>query len=242
MLLVQVPIVLQTYYWPIYFQSVLDTSARDSGIYSLPIIVSNCVGTLCAGWVASRFRHYVPLMWIGAPILAVGGGLLQLIRPDTPTAQWVGFQILSGAGYGICGQMPLLAVQVVLGEADVPTGLVMVLLFQCLGGALAPSIGQNLFTDNLLRNLAEVQGIDGAAVVAAGGRGFREIVPEDLMDEVINAFNSALRVVFWVALATPVLAWVVSWAMEWRRVPKDRERANFENMTAQGGNTQGLEK
>ncbi|RYO82683.1 hypothetical protein DL762_006479 [Monosporascus cannonballus] len=234
--------VLQTYYWPIYFQSVMNTSAKDSGIYLLPIIVSNSLGTLGAGWVASRFRHYVPLMWIGAPIMAAGGGLYQLIRPDSPAGQWIGFQILSGVGYGICGQMSIMAVQVVLGEADVPTGIVMVLLFQCLGGALAPSVGQNIFTDKLLRNLGEVQGINGAAVVAAGGREFRKIVPPELMGEVINAFSSALRDVFWVALATPVLAWTVSWAMEWRRIPQDREKADTLDVTTQALPTQNLEK
>jgi hypothetical protein len=135
--------------------------------------------------------------------------------------------------------MSIMAVQVVLSEADIPSGLVMVLLFQCLGGALAPSVGQNIFTDQLLRNLAEVQGINGAAVVAAGGREFRKIVPPDLMDEVTNAFNSALRDVFWVALATPVLAWAVSWAMELRRIPAKVATAN---VTAQDLTTQTLEK
>jgi MFS family permease len=236
MMLVQVAIVLQTYYWPIYFQSVRNTSARDSGISLLPVIVSNSLGTLCAGWVASRSGHYVLLMWIGAPVLAAGGGLYQLIRTDSPAAQWIGFQILTGVGYGICSQMPILAVQVVLSKADVPTGLVMVMFFQILGGALAPSVGQNLFTDKLLRNLSEVQGIDGAAVVAAGGRGFREVVPPELINAVIDAFSSALRNVFWVALATPVLAWIVSWAMEWRKLPDSA------NVTSQAPATQISEK
>lgn len=236
MMLVQVAIVLQTYYWPIYFQSVRNTSARDSGINLLPVIVSNSLGTLCAGWIASRTGHYVLLMWIGAPVLAAGGGLFQLIRADSPDAQRIGFQILSGLGYGICSQMPILAVQVVLSKADVPMGLVMVMFFQILGGALAPSVGQNLFVDKLLRNLGEVQGIDGAAVVAAGGREFREIVPPELMDAVIDAFSSALRNVFWVALATPVLAWIVSWAMERRRLPDSA------NVASQAPATQILEK
>ncbi|KAI1860404.1 uncharacterized protein JN550_011556 [Neoarthrinium moseri] len=225
MMLVQVAIVLQTYFWPIYFQSVRNTSARDSGIYLLPIIVSNSLGTVCAGWIASKSGHYVPLMWIGAPVLATGGGLYQLIRTDSPRAQWIGFQLLSGFGYGICSQMPILAVQVVLGKADVPTGLVMVMFFQFLGGALAPSVGQNLFNDRLLRKLGEVRGIDGAAVVAAGGREFRKIVPPELMDAVVEAFGSALKNVFWVGLATPALAWIVSWAIEWRKLPDSAGKA-----------------
>lgn len=219
MMLVQVAIVVHSYFWPIYFQSVRGTNARDSGINLLPLIVSNSLGTLCAGSLASRFGHYVPFMWVGPLVLAAGGGLYQLVRADSPLGQWVGFQILSGVGYGICSQMPILAVQVVLNKPDIPTGLVMIMFFQMLGGALAPSVGQNLFTDGLLKNLSKMHGIDGAAVVAAGASGFREIVPPELMNAVVDALKSALRNVFWVALATPVLAWITSLAMEWRQLP-----------------------
>ncbi|EPS25878.1 hypothetical protein PDE_00814 [Penicillium oxalicum 114-2] len=190
------------------------TNARDSGINLLPLIVSNSLGTLCAGSLASRFGHYVPFMWVGPLFLAAGGGLYQLVRPDSPRGQWIGFQILSGLGYGSCSQMPLLAVQVVLNKSDIPTGLVMIMFFQMLGGALAPSVGQNLFTDGLLQNLSKVRGIDSAAVVAAGASGFRAVVPPELMNAVIGAFNAALKNFFWVALATPALAWITSWAME----------------------------
>jgi MFS family permease len=224
MMLVQVAIVVQSYYWPIYFQSVKNTNARDSGINLLPLIVSNSLGMLCAGSIASRFGHYVPFMWIGPLILATGGGLYQLVRPDSPRGHWIGFQILSGLGYGSCSQMPILAVQVVLSKPDIPTGLVMIMFFQMLGGALAPSVGQNIFTDGLLQNLNKLQGIDSEAIVAAGASGFREIVPRDLMDAVIDAFNSALRNVFWVAVATPAIAWITSWALEWRQLPGSKKK------------------
>ncbi|KAF7128713.1 hypothetical protein CNMCM5793_003564 [Aspergillus hiratsukae] len=224
MMLVQVAIVLQSYFWPIYFQSVRNTNARDSGINLLPLIVSNSLGTLCAGSIASRFGHYLPFMWFGPLVLATGGGLYQLVRADSPRGHWIGVQILSGLGYDSCSQMPILAVQVVLSKPDIPTGLVVIMFFQMLGGALAPSVGQNLFTDGLLRNLSKVQGIDGAAIVVAGASGFREIVPPEPMNAVVDAFNSALRNVFWVALATPALAWITSWAMEWRQLPDSKRQ------------------
>jgi hypothetical protein len=241
-MLVQMAIVLQSYYWPIYFQSVENTSARDSGVYMLPIVVSSSIGTLAAGWLSSKSRHYVPLMWVGAPLLAAGGGLYQLMHAHGPPGYWIGFQILSGAGFGFSSQMPILAVQVVLDGADVPTGMVMVLFFQCLGGALAPSIGQNIFTDKLLRYLGQVPGVDSEAVLAAGSRDFRKAVPPEVLDAVINSFSSALQDVFWVALATPVLAWVVSWAIEWRQIPKDGAKTDAENVPTQAPSTQILEK
>lgn len=230
MMLVQVAIVLHSYYWPIYFQAVKNTSARDSGINLLPIIVSNSLGTLCSGSVASRFGHYVPFMWVGPLILATGGGLFQLVRPDSPRGQWIGFQILSGIGYGCCSQMPILAVQVVLEKKDIPTGLVMVMFFQMLGGALAPSVGQNIFTDHLLKSLEKVQGVDAQAIVDAGVSEFRALVPAELMNAVVNGYNSALKNVFWVAIAAPALAWIVSWAMEWLKLPDTKKKAVQESV------------
>ncbi|CAI7611049.1 unnamed protein product [Penicillium manginii] len=178
---------------------------------------------LCAGAIVSKFGHYLPFMWIGPLILATGGGLYQLVRVDSPRGQWIGLQIISGLGYGCCNQMPILAVQVVLKKADIPTGMVMIMFFQFLGGALGPSVGQNLFTDGLLRRLSKVQSIDGAAVVAAGASGFREVVPPELIDFVVDAFNSALKSVFWVALATPALAWMISLAMEWLKLSSTKK-------------------
>ncbi|KAJ5761686.1 hypothetical protein N7533_003725 [Penicillium manginii] len=110
--------------------------------------------------------------------------------------------------------MPLLAVQVVLNKSDIPTGLVMI---------ICSKAGQNLFTDGLLQNLSKVRGIDSAAMVAAGASGFRAVVPPELMNAVVGAFNAALKNVFWVALATPALAWITSWAMEWKQLPGTRK-------------------
>ncbi|KAI1147012.1 major facilitator superfamily domain-containing protein [Nemania diffusa] len=203
---IQVAIVTQTYYWPIYFQSVKNTNAQTSGIFVLPLVISNTLTTVIAGWVTSKPRHYVPFTWIGPPILAVGGGLFQLIHLDSPPSAWIGYQVISGLGYGLCNQMPIIAVQTVLDKVDVPTGCVMVIFFQGLGGILATSIGQNVFNDKILRNL-QINGVDIAAVIKAGANGFRAVVPTDLD-------------VFLVTLATPLIALAISTAFEWRRLPR----------------------
>jgi hypothetical protein len=216
--------VSQIYYWPIYFQSVKNDSAKDSGIYLLPLVISNGLASLVAGWVISKIGHYVPFMWAGAPLLAIGGGLYQLLDPYSPSSEWIGYQIVSGLGYGIAQQIPILSVQVVLDKVDVPTGCVMVIFFQCLGSALATSIGQNLFVDKLIQELHQVDGIDATAIVDAGAKDFRKLVPTEFMDAVIDAFGSALKNVFILATATAAMSFVVSLAMEWRRIPKDRKQ------------------
>lgn len=165
-------------------------------------------------------------MWVGAPLLAIGGGLYQLLGPHSPSSKWIGYQIVSGIGYGMGQQIPILSVQVVLEKADVPTGCVMVIFFQCLGGALANSIGQNLFADKLIQELRRVEGIDATAIVEAGAKDFRTLVPAEVMDEVIDAFGSALKNVFLLATATAAIGFAASLIMEWRRIPKDQKEGD----------------
>ncbi|TPX08507.1 uncharacterized protein E0L32_009994 [Thyridium curvatum] len=209
-----------TYYWPIYFQSVKNTSAKDSGINMLPFAISTMLATFVAGWIISKVGYYVPFMWIGAPVLAAGAGLFRLLHADSPASSWAGYQIVSAIGYGICGQVPILAVQVVVHKEDVPTACVLVIFFECLGATVGPSIAQNLFTDSLLKTLQGIDGLDGAAVVAAGAREFRRLIPPELLGQVVGAFEDALWTTFLLALASSAAALVVSAAMEWRRLPE----------------------
>lgn len=231
MLFFQLSFVAQTYYWPIYFQSIRNTSARDSGIYLLPLVISNGITTLVVGWLVSKIGHYVPFMICGSALLAVGSGLYQLISAHSPASEWIGFQIVSGLGYGMSIQLPILAIQVVLDDVDVPTGCVMVIFFQCLGGALATSVGQNIFTDSLIGKLHKLHGVDASAIVDAGAKDFRAIVPQELLFEVIDAFQSALRRVFLLAMAVATIAFASSWLMEWRKVPQDPKRLSEAALT-----------
>ncbi|KAF2450925.1 MFS general substrate transporter [Karstenula rhodostoma CBS 690.94] len=218
MLFLQLAVAVQAYYWPIYFQSVKDTSARDSGIYMFPFAISSTLCTLASGWVISKIGYYVPFMWIGTPVLAVGVGLFQLLDAYSPASTWVGYQIVTGIGFGVCGQVPIVAVQVVSSKEDIPTAVVLILFFESLGGALATSIAQNIFTDSLLEELGNINGVDSAAVVEAGFKDFRRLVPSELLDRVIRAFEDALGNVFWLALASSVAALLISTAMEWRKL------------------------
>ncbi|KAI1311217.1 putative MFS transporter [Xylaria venustula] len=202
-----------TYYWPIYFQSVRGTNARNSGIFTLPLAISNTLATLWAGWLTSKLGYYVPFMWIDALILAAGGGLYQLISTHSPATEWIGYQIISGIGYGMSSQMAIIAVQVVLDKPDVPTGCVMVIFFQA----------QNLFTDKLVHQLNQIKGVNTAVIISTGGRDFRSLIPAALIEPVAEAFSSALANVFLATLAAPLVSLVISAGVEWRRLPKDHK-------------------
>ncbi|KAF2689047.1 MFS general substrate transporter [Lentithecium fluviatile CBS 122367] len=197
------------------FRSRTDTTAQASGIYLLPLFISNTICTLGVGWIISIVGFYVLFMWIGPPILATGAGLYQLISVHSSARQWIPYQVVSGISYGMCTQIPLLSVQVVLGKVDVPTGCAIVLFYQCLGGALATSIAQNLFTDALLKKLYQIEGVDDTAVVRAGAKEIRRLIDPEILNEVIEASSAALRNVFFISFSSAIIALSVSSAMEW---------------------------
>lgn len=70
----------------------------------------------------SHTGHYVPYMIVGMVIACVGAGLVTRLTIDTPTAVWAAYLVVAGLGLGTAMQLPYTALQVVLSEADVPTG------------------------------------------------------------------------------------------------------------------------
>ncbi|KAK3362644.1 hypothetical protein B0T25DRAFT_11542 [Lasiosphaeria hispida] len=50
-------------------------------------------------------RYVTPPVVIGSAIRTVGLGLLTLLKADTTTAQWVGYEILTSAGFGTAGSI-----------------------------------------------------------------------------------------------------------------------------------------
>lgn len=55
-------------------------------------------------------------------VFTIGAGMLYLLKVDSPSAKWIGYQILSGIGGGAAVQIPFIAVQVVLDQKDMPVG------------------------------------------------------------------------------------------------------------------------
>jgi hypothetical protein len=49
-----------------------------------------------------KLGYYLPWSLASAVLVAIASGLMSTFTPDTPTAKWVGYQILVGIGRG-CG-------------------------------------------------------------------------------------------------------------------------------------------
>ncbi|KAH8736285.1 major facilitator superfamily domain-containing protein [Ilyonectria robusta] len=207
------------YFLPIWFQAVKGSSAIQSGVNNLPMLLGVVIFSMVAGAIVTYWGYYTPFMIGGSIFMAIGYGLICTLKVDTPTAGWIGYQLLAGVGVGIGMQQPLVAVQVVCDMADVPTGTAMIIFVQTLGGALCVTAGQTIFTNTLIEKIHEyVPDLDPAVVIAAGATNIRDAIRAEWLPDVIRAYNDALNVAFLVGAATASATIIGAAFTEWKSV------------------------
>ncbi|KAI9893631.1 MAG: hypothetical protein M1814_006427 [Vezdaea aestivalis] len=205
---------LMIFYLPIWFQAVKGTTAVKSGINNLPMILGLVILSIIAGGLVTTFGYYTPYMYAASIIGAVGCGLLSTLQVDSGSDKWIGYQALYGMGLGIGLQQALIAAQTVLPIEDVPTGTAVVIFSQTLGGALFVSVGQNVFQNRLAAGFSQIADLD-LNLVTAGATTIRDLVPKNLLPQVLQAYNRALTQTFYAATAMAAISIFGSVAMEW---------------------------
>ena len=212
------------YFLPIWFQTIQGVSAVQSGIRLLPLILGLVFTSISTGVLVRITGYYAPFMIIGTVFLSIGAGLLTTFTPHTPTSRWIGYQILYGIGIGFGMQQSNVAAQTVLKKQDVPIGTSLMYFAQTLGGSLFASVGQTVFSNRLVKDLATLPGIKSAgAIVSTGATDIRHAVTPQDLPQVLNAYNHALTDVFKVPLALACFSIIGALAMEWRSVKKGRQ-------------------
>lgn len=88
--------VVLLYYLPIYFQSILGTSAIQSGVYNLPLVITAAVFALVGGVVVMKTGRPQQVMFVGSLLTTVAMGLVYTLDIGTSTGKWVGYQIFVG--------------------------------------------------------------------------------------------------------------------------------------------------
>ncbi|GMF79242.1 unnamed protein product [Aspergillus oryzae] len=204
---------------PIWFQAIKGVTATRSGIMNLPLLLPMIVASIAAGACVTMVGYYTPFM-IATPILmSIGGGLLSTLKVDSGDAAWIGYQVLFGVGVGLGLQQPMIVVQAALPIADVPTATAIVMFTQTLGGALFVSVAQNVFQNQLRKNiLARAPEVDIAKVVGAGATMLRQAVSKDILPTVLESYNDAITQTFYAAVAIGAIGFFAALPIQWLSV------------------------
>lgn len=210
-------------YIPLWFQAIKSLSAIESGIRTIPLVLSVVVGSISSGAMVQKLGYYTPFMIVGSILMCVGTGLLTTWHRSIGPDMWVAYQVVLGLGVGLSMQHPSFAVQVVLEKRDVPTGTALLSLFGTLGASLFAAIGQNLFLSKYVAGLREIGGINAERVVAVGATELKNVVPLRLMQRVLGVYNESLTLGPFLAVCIVACLTVpAALGMEWRTVKKDK--------------------
>lgn len=115
------------YALPIYFQAVSGVSPADAGVRNLPLLLSCGIGSLAAGLLISRFKRVVPLMIFASGGGCIGTGLIYTLDANSPSAQWIGYQVLAGLAFGTGLPLAIIAGQARSLPEDLPSTTAMLL-------------------------------------------------------------------------------------------------------------------
>lgn len=211
------------YYVSIWFQAIKGVSAIRSGIDTLPMIMSLVVASIMAGALVQRLGYYVPFMIASSIIMSIGAGVITTFTPSTNHPKWIGYQIIFGFGLGLGMQQANLAAQAVLSRRDASTGIALIMFCQQLGGALFVSIGQNVFSNELIKGLRPISGINPATVVKTGATEIRNVVDVRFFSQVRAAYNGALTKTFTASLVMAALSIIGALCMEWKNIKKVKQ-------------------
>jgi EmrB/QacA subfamily drug resistance transporter len=212
-------------YLPLWFQAIKGVSAVQSGIDTIPLVLSVVVGSILSGAVVQKVGYYTQFMVIGSVLMAVGAGLLTTWTTTTASPRWIGYQVIFGLGVGLSMQQANLAVQTVLPQQDVPTGTSIMAFCQTMGGAVFVSVGQNVFMDKFVAELWKIRGLDPMPLIKTGATTLKQVAEKKYLPEVLRAYNYGIvKGTFFAALIVSSLTLIGALGMEWRSVKEGISR------------------
>ncbi|KAJ4321168.1 hypothetical protein N0V94_003008 [Neodidymelliopsis sp. IMI 364377] len=199
------------YTLPIQFQSVNNTSASQSGIRLIPLVLGISAVTMIANGVLTFWRHFKPFLLVGA-VFAITGNV-KIYRSDTSTltSEWVGYEILSAIGIGIALQIPMIANQASVPTGDLAAATSLTLFMENCGTALFVASSEAAFTTGLLASLdRNLPDIDTKAVLEAGATQIRSLFSGEELQHVLGSYLDGCKTSHIVTVVCGAIAGLIS--------------------------------
>lgn len=190
-----------------------------SGVYMLPSILSQLIAAVLAGRLVGKVGRYLPFALVSAALMSLGYGLCSTFSPHTSTGEWIGYQILFGAGRGMGFQMPIVAVQHMLPPAQAPLAISLIMFTGMIFGALFLSFGATIFTQSLRQLIPQQDpGVDAGAIVQAGATGFRKILEPSEIGGILAAYSKSIDRVFYMVTALTAVSFFFAFGLGWKDI------------------------
>lgn len=215
------------YYLPQFFQVALAYSPTRSGVFLLPVLVSQTVASFCAGQIISKTGRYRTVIHVGFSVWAIGCGCVSTIRPTTPKGLIIFFMLLTGTGGGQTLQTTTVAAQASVSRRDMSVVTAVRNFVRLLGGTLALAIGSTIINNSLRHSMTKLdltsstvkkivddptllgERLTGAMNDTSNPLSALGISP-DAADRILDGYNNGFRAVFIMNATLAAIATIVS--------------------------------
>jgi hypothetical protein len=120
-----------------------------------------------------------------------------------------------------------LVAQTVLARPDAPIGISLIFMSQSLAGTIFLAVDQTVFAGKLRSGLGRMPGVDVAAISSAGVGDIRNLVSEEQLPLLLEAYNDAVTSTFYVAAGCACVAFVAALFVEWKSVKAEKGGPGF---------------
>ncbi|KAL1746466.1 major facilitator superfamily domain-containing protein [Schizophyllum fasciatum] len=198
------------YFFPMWFQTVMLTSASTAGLHLLPNSVSMSTGSVFAGWVMHKTGRYKTLNAIFGIFPFVATIFISLMHEGMgPIQSWLSI-IPLGFGNAVVLQTMLIALLAHLDEAHMAVGTGFGQLFRGIGQVGGVAISSALFQTKLDIELRR-RILDDDELVLRIRQSAKLIhsLPPDIQRKARDAYDASLKRVFVYAAIMTFLAYVI---------------------------------
>ncbi|KAF1992783.1 putative MFS transporter [Amniculicola lignicola CBS 123094] len=202
------------YYLPVYFQSVGGVSAANSGVRNIPFILGVALFSITSGFIVGGTGHYAGILILGSTLITTGAGLMLKLGIGSPSNAWIGYQVIVGIGSGMVLQTPIVVVQGIVQQADIPNVSAIILYFQTATGAIFIAIAQSLFTNRITEEARKnLQELDTSMLISTGATELRKVFSGEQLHAVLEIYLNGLRAGYYLAIICGAISLILAFTV-----------------------------
>lgn len=210
--LVSVATFASLYFFPVYFESVMLTSAATAGTHLLPNSVAMAAGSLVAGAIMSMTSCYKLLDMICGLGPIIGSVLMSVLDQNSgPLNQWLSIVPL-GFGHAAVIQTTLIALLAHIDPSIMAVATGFAQLWRCIGQVVGVAVPSAIFQYVLNRELTRrITGPDSSEIISRIRHSSEIVVslPSDIQLLARESYGIALRRAFWFIAASAIAGFLV---------------------------------
>ncbi|KAF4471819.1 multidrug transporter (major facilitator family) [Fusarium albosuccineum] len=195
------------FFLPLYFQGVMISTPSRSGVQMLPVALIAIPGAAISAVMLSRWGKYKLLHVSGFFLISLGGGLLALLKEDSPDAAWVLIQFLPAIGSGFLLNTLLPAFQASADEIDQAAATGTWSFIRSFGIVWGVAIAGTVFNSytkqyaHMIDNPVAREMLSSGDSYASATRAFVLQFEEPVQEQIRHVFMLALRKVYTISVA-----------------------------------------